>query len=146
MATGERIDSYLNFRFLVELDGLIVAGFSDVTGLDVQIETEEYQEGGLNELVHQLPKGTRSSKLVLKRGITDSDVLWKWQQEIIDGEINRKTIRIVLLDTEGHEKLHWLCSDAHPVRWTGPELQGTGNSVAIESLELVYASIKWKKI
>ena len=32
--------------------------------------------------------------------------------------------------------------DAYPVRWTGPEFSGVGNSVAIETLELVHNGIK----
>jgi phage tail-like protein len=141
MAITNRVDPYLNFRFLVEIECRIVAGFSDVSGLDVQIDTEEYQEGGVNYMVHQLPKGVRNSKLVLKRGITDCDFLWRWQQDMVAGKIRRDTIKIILHDTEGNEKQCWRCLQAHPVQWTGPELQGTGNTVAIETLELVHQGI-----
>lgn len=141
MAIGERIDPYLNYRFTVEIQGLIVGGFSDASGLDVQIDTEEYQEGGVNYMLHQLPKGIRSSKLVLKRGLTDSDELWSWQQEMVDGKIKRRDIRIILRDSVGYDKRSWLCLQAHPVQWMGPELQGTGNTVAIETLEFVHQGI-----
>lgn len=145
MAAGERMDPYLNFRFTVEIDmendRVIVGGFSDVSGLDVQIDTEEYQEGGVNNMLHQLPKGVRSSKLVLKRGITDSDILWRWLQAMVDGEIQRHTIEIILRDSAGIGRQRWRCLQAHPVQWTGPELQGTGNTVAIETLELVHQGI-----
>ncbi len=77
MANGKRKpDPYFSFQFLIEINGLITGGFSEVSGLQVEIETEEYREGGTNDYVHKLPKGTKYSNLVLKRGITDSDVLW----------------------------------------------------------------------
>ncbi len=149
MAAGDRgKDPYLSFRFLVEIDGLIVGGFSEVSGLQVEIDTEEYQEGGVNDHVHHLIKAAKYPRLVLKRGITDSDVLWKWQKQIVDGAITketRKTINIVLLDTEKNERWGWRCVDAYPVKWTGPDLNATGNNVAIESLELVHAGIRSEK-
>ena len=34
MATGERVDPFVNFNFKVELDGIIQAAFHEVSGLD----------------------------------------------------------------------------------------------------------------
>ena len=87
MTTGERIDPYLSYRFLVEIKELIVAGFSEVSGLQVETETEEYREGGVNDYVHRLPKITKYQNLTLKRGITDSDSLWKWHQDVVSFKI-----------------------------------------------------------
>jgi phage tail-like protein len=149
MAAGDREkDPYLSFRFVVEIDGIIVGGFSEVLGLQVEIDTEEYQEGGVNDHVHHLLKAAKYPRLVLKRGITNSDVLWKWQKQIVDGAITketRKTINIVLLDTEKNERWGWRCIDAYPVKWAGPDLNATGNNIAIESLELVHAGIRSEK-
>jgi hypothetical protein len=39
-------------RFEVELDGLFVGGFTEVTGLNSEIELVPYSEGGLNDYVH----------------------------------------------------------------------------------------------
>jgi phage tail-like protein len=142
MAVGERSDPYFSFRFLVEIDSLVVGGFSDVSGLQVEVETEDYQEGGVNEYVHKLPKSARYTNLVLKRGITDSDNLWKWQQEVVNGKIGRKNGRIVLLDSEGNEKWQWRFKEAYPVRWVGPDFKADGSSVAIETLELVHNGIE----
>jgi len=141
-ATAERVDPYLSFRFKVEIDGLIVGGFSDVSGLEIQVETEDYQEGGNNEYIHKLPKTSKYPNLILKRGLSDSEVLWKWQLEVRQGQVNRKNVRILLLDSIGQESLSWRCVEAYPVKWTGPEFKGDGSSIAIESLELVHRGIK----
>jgi len=79
MALTNRVDPYLNFRFLVEINGQVVAGFSDISSIECEIDTEEYQEGGVNDHVHHLLKAAKYRNLVLKRGLTDSDVLWKWR-------------------------------------------------------------------
>jgi hypothetical protein len=40
---GLRLDPFMSFNFVVELHGLIVAGFSEVSGLESQIEMEDYR-------------------------------------------------------------------------------------------------------
>ena len=143
MSVGKRKeDPYLNFRFLLEIEGLIRGGFSDVSGLQAETETEDYQEGGVNSFVHKLLKGTKYSNLILKRGITNSDVLWEWHQDIVKGKIEPKNIFIIILDYEGQETLQWEFKEAYPVKWTGPEFKADGNNVGIETLELVHSGIQ----
>jgi len=139
---AQRSDPYLQFRFVVEIDGVIVGGFSEVGGLQVEIETEDYREGGRNEFIHKLPKGASYPLLSLKRGITDSNVLWKWQEAIIRGRIDRKTVHVILLDSEGNHGAEWRFRRAYPVRWTGSELRAEGVEVAIETLELAHEGIE----
>jgi phage tail-like protein len=144
MATGDRTDPYLGYRFGVEIEGLIVGGFSEVSGLQLEVETEDYHEGGVNNYTHKLPRAAKHPTLVLKRGITDADALWKWQRSLgkPNAKIERKTIRIILLDGQGREKISWRCLRAYPVKWTGPELKAGGTAVALESLELAHCGIE----
>ena len=142
MAVGERNDPYLSYRFLVEIDGLVVAGFSEVTGLQAETQIEDYREGGVNDYVHKLPKETTYPNITLKKGITDSDVLWKWHQDVVNGKVERRSGYIVLLDSEGNETWRWNFVDAYPAKWTGPDLGADSNAVALESIELVHKGIK----
>ncbi len=135
--SGTRNDPYANYCFLVEIDGLLVGGFSEVSGLQVETEVEEYREGGLNDTVHKFPKGSKQSNITLKRGITDSDTLWNWHQSVVQGNFDRHTGRIILTDTLGNEKWHWLFVDAYPIKWVGPDLSSDGSATAVETLELV---------
>jgi phage tail-like protein len=132
----------MGFRFLVEIQGLIVAGFTEVTGLQAETEFEEIKEGGVNDHIHKLPKLTKYPNITLKRGITDSDVLWKWHQEVVSGHFKRKDGFIVLLDSVGDEKWRWFFSDAYPVKWTGPDLKTDSSTVAVETLELAHNGIR----
>jgi phage tail-like protein len=84
---GVRNDPYTAFNFLVEIESLLVGGFSEVRGLEVETEVEEYREGGVNEYVEKLPGRSRyPSNLTLQRGLTDIETLWRWHQEVIRGK------------------------------------------------------------
>jgi phage tail-like protein len=142
MPVAERKDPYLSYRFLVEIEGLVVGGFSEVSGLQAETQVEEYREGGVNDFIHRLPKETRYPNLVLKRGITDSEVLWKWHQDVVNGKVIRKSGYIILLDSEGNEKWRWSFIDAYPAKWVGPDLKADSSTVAFETIELVHNGIK----
>ena len=140
MATGTAdAFPYLSFRFRVEFDNVIAGGFTECTGLTVETEVEERREGGLNEFAHKLPKGTKYGTLTLKRGFLDSTDLWDWNARVIAGQTEqRKNLSIVLLDGEGNDKIRWDVRDALPIKWSGSELKSDGNTVMIETLELVH--------
>ncbi len=143
MKTGKRNDPYINSRFWFEIQGLIMGGFTEVSGLQAEVETEDYQEGGVNEFVRKLPKTTKYPNLTLKRGITDSDILWNWHRDVVKGKIDRKTGFIIMLDcsVQGSEVLRWAINECYPVKWTGPEFKSDSNIVGIETLELVHEGI-----
>ncbi len=143
MARRELNDPVGVFRFVVEVDGLQVGGFSEVSGLDVELETEKVLEGGLNNYVHHLPKRVSGGKLILKRGIvpTDSGLL-NWFNDCINGAITRKSGIVMLLNLEGLPVREWVFYGAYPVKVIGPQLNAQGQgSVAIETIELVYGKM-----
>jgi phage tail-like protein len=137
-----RLDPYLGYRFLVEIEGLIVGGFTDVDGLGAEVTTTPYKEGGLNDYEHQLPGPTTWPRLVLKRGLTDIDTLWSWHQDVRRGTIRRRNGSIVLGGESLAHGLHrWDFVGAYPVKWTGPTLSAGTASVAVEQVELVHRGI-----
>jgi phage tail-like protein len=142
MALGSRRDPYLSFNFLVELEGLLVGGFNEVSGLQAEIELHDYREGGLNDYIHRLPGPVRYPvNLVLKRGITDNQPLWLWYCDVRRGVIARRNLTIILRDNAGMLAYHWHLERAYPVRWIGPALRADSNTVAVETLELVHCGI-----
>ena len=68
------------------------------------------------------------SAITLKRGITDSDELWKWRQTVIDGKTERKNGSIVLLDEAGAEKLRWNFLNAWPIEVDRAGFNATGST------------------
>jgi phage tail-like protein len=142
MATGDRHDPVLGFNFKVEITGLIIAGFSEVSGLQAEIEVHEYREGGLNEYIHKRAGPAKyATNLVLKRGIADSQELWSWYSDVLQGTIERKSLDIVLMDSAGTEKRRWTFQNAYPVKWSGPDFKAQASEIAIESLELAHEGL-----
>jgi len=139
---GLRFDPYVASNFYVEFDGLLVGGFSEVSGLQVETVVETYREGGLNEYEHKLAGPTRyPSNIVLKHGLNVLGSLWSWHRDVTRGYVRRKNGSIYLLNRDGWPAMWWDVRGAYPVRWNGPEFRADANSVAIESVELVHRGI-----
>jgi phage tail-like protein len=130
------------FRFVVELDGLLVGGFSEVTGLQSEIEVIPYSEGGVNDYLHYFPKSTKHPRITFKRGITKSSELWDWYAAAQNGKITRKGGSIILNHPSGNEVCRWNFMEAFPVKWSGPDMNATSTGVAIESIEIVHRGLK----
>lgn len=144
-----RTNPYRNFAFTVEVDGLRVAGFRKVSGLSAQMQPEEYEEGGVNDFVHQLPGQYSHDNLVLERGLTRSRKLWKWIEQIRTGGIYaasetqaRKDVTVTLqAGYKAEETRGWRFRNAYPVKWEGPELSADASgtsAVAVQRLEFAH--------
>ena len=132
-----RSDPYRAYRFRVEIDQVQQGGFQSVSGLERTCTIEPYREGGVNDFEHQLITLTNYPALVLKRGLFNSEI-WDWHQDVINGNVKRETIAIVLLDDNGDEVWRWVCVKAFPSKWTGAELDATGNNIATESIDFAH--------
>jgi len=129
-----RVDPYKNFRFLVEIDGIVQAGFTDCSGFGSNVEVIEYREGGDAANVRKLPGKTSYPDLTLKWGVTNSRELYDWHLAAVNGQIQRKNGSIILQDDAGQERLRWNFFSAWPSKWDGPDFSAKGNDVAIDTL------------
>jgi phage tail-like protein len=125
------------FKFKVEIDGIIRGGFTEVSGLGIQIEVDTIKEGGVNDFEHKLPKGVKYSDITLKAGLADME-LWAWFYSGIHGNIQRKNGTIYLQDPSGNTVMWWAFFGAYPIKWDGPTLNASNNTVASESLVLTH--------
>jgi phage tail-like protein len=142
MATGQIVDPYGSYRFLVEIDGITRASFQECTGFDSTVEIKEYREGGDNATVRKLPGQAKYSNIQLKWGMTDDVDLYQWHRRALEGEIERKNGSIVLLDRKGEEVARWDFERAWPTKWDGPDLNAETSDLAIEMLEIAHEGIK----
>jgi phage tail-like protein len=135
--TGVRIDPYVNFNFLVELDGVAQASFMECSGIESVTEVVETREGGHNTTIRKSPGKTTYSDITLKWGLTDSAELWEWRLQIIEGRVLRKNGSIVVFDLANRrETVRWNFVNAWPTRWEGPAFNASGNEIAVETLVL----------
>ena len=139
--TGQRVDPYGNFNFLVEIDGITRAAFHEVSGFDSTIDVIEHREGGENTTVRKLPGMTKHSNIVLKWGLTDDTDLFNWHRDVVNGKVQRRNGSIVLLDRQGQERMRWNFVNAWPSKWDGPDFNAEGNDIAIETLELTHEGV-----
>jgi phage tail-like protein len=132
---------YLTFNFAVELEGLLVGGFTEVTGLESTIEVEEFREGGVNGYTRKLPGRTSYANLVLRHGLTGVGTLWEWYHHTTEGSIQRRNGTIMLLDVRQIPVMWWNFRNALPVRWIGPTFSATSDEVGVEALELAHEGL-----
>lgn len=139
-----RQDPLRNARFRLEIDGLQVAGFSEVAIGATTTEVIDYREGNEPMRVRKLSGLTRFGNISLKRGVTDSLELFHWNQQIVQGQLNtnRRNVVIVVLGEAGDDRARFVVSNAWPTKYDPSELNAKGNEVFIECLELANEGIE----
>lgn len=134
-------DPYRAYNFKIEVQGSTEGHFTECTGLGVKVKPIEYREGGSAE-VRQLPGPVEYGSITLRYGLTTSADLWDWFQKIVRGEIERRNISIIMLDTDSRtEVLRWNLVRAWPSEWKGMPLNASNHEVAVETMTLVFESV-----
>ncbi len=156
MADVLRIDPLSTFNFYITLIdstniagtlitaavNYAVAGFSECSGLDANIEIMDYREGGVNTYVHKFATRTSYSNLTFKHGVIYLyDDLWTWHFSWVQGIGKRKDGLIVLLDESRAPAKVWKFKRGIPSKWVGPPLNATQSNAAIESLEIAHEGL-----
>jgi phage tail-like protein len=130
------------FHFRVEWGGERL-GFTEVTGLDIQVEAIEYREGSSPEYSKiKMPGMHKFSNITLKRGSVagDSD-FFKWVNTINLNQVERRDVVISLLNETHQPVLTWKAKNTFPIKLQSSDLKADGNEVAIETLELAHEGL-----
>jgi phage tail-like protein len=137
--SAQRTDPYKNYNFLVEIDNVKSAGFSICVLPESSVDVIEYREGSDDvTAVRKLPGRVKYSNLVLKRGLTNSQDLWAWYKNVVTGVPDRRQVTVTLLDEARASVMSWSFYNAWPTKYEVSPLQGKGNDVVIESLEIAH--------
>lgn len=140
---ARRDDPYLNFNFLVEIDGEAAAGFSEADLPAGRIEVVAYREGAdRTSAARLLPGRVEYEPLVLRRGFAGDPALFQWWRAVAEGNLDRRNVSVILLDEQRQEVARWNLRRAWPTKWEGPSMRAEGNDVAIETLELAHEGIE----
>ena len=138
-----RDNPYGAYNFLVEIDGVTSAGFSEVSGLSVEVGVIEYRNGNDKaNNVRKLPGLHKVGDVTLKRGMIGDTALFAWLRAVTQGSADVRNVAIVLLDETHTPVLRWLLLRAWPSKWEAAAFKATGNEVAIESLTLACERIE----
>ncbi|MCM1495497.1 MAG: phage tail protein [Bacteroides sp.] len=126
------------FRYIVELEGLELGGFSEVSGFDASIDVMEYREGDKVQTPMKIPGLKKYGNITLKQGVADKDALYKWMETGFEKDVNRQTVTITLLDINGEPAASWQVINAWPTKYTAPDFNATASEIAVETLELAH--------
>ncbi|MFT5584222.1 MAG: phage tail-like protein [Cognaticolwellia sp.] len=145
MPTEELFGAY---HFLLEIQGVvndtrvIVGGFKSVSGMDSETEIVEFKQGN-DKIVRKKPGRTTYSNIVLERGYTATDDLWNWRKNIEDGQIDRRSGSVIILDQDGEtEVARYNFFEAWPCKWYVPDMDSDTSGMAIEKIEMAVEKVE----
>lgn len=142
---ADRIDPYRAARFLLEIDGITRAGFSECNIPDSSSDPIDYREGNEHLSMRKIPGIVKYGNITLKWGVTDDSMeLYEWRKLVEDGKMKdaRRNVAVVLLDDEGNAKARWEFFMAWPTKYDGPDLNATGGELAFENIEIACEGMK----
>jgi phage tail-like protein len=158
-ALGMRSDPLLAHNFLISLvdtssslalatsaaasaiADVALGGFSECSGLEMSMDVQEYMEGGRNGHVLKFPTRVKWSNIILKKGIGAGSALWDWNYEFVEGRGKRRD-GIIMLMNDLHIPNHvWYFRRGLPIKYTGPGMNASQNSIAIEAIEITHEGI-----
>lgn len=119
-----------------------VGGFSECSGLEMSMQPDEFKEGGNNGFIHKFPTRIAWSNIILKKGIGAGTALWDWQYGFAVGR-GRRLDGVIMLLTDFQQTPNniWQFRRGLPVKYTGPTMNATQSSVAIEAIEIAHEGI-----
>lgn len=134
---------YSQFNYLVDLGTGDTespqAGFSEVSGLGMEINIAEYRNGNEKDNAPRKITGTyKVPDVTLKRGVIGATDLYEWLDDVRNGAQDAlRDITIQLLSEDRADvAVSWELRNARPIKYTGPTLSGTGTEIAVEELVL----------
>ena len=132
-------DPYRSYNFKLEIDGVSEGHFTECSGLSLKTESITYREAGNNQIIRHIPGPVEYAAVTLKYGVSKSRELWDWMMKAAEGNVQRRNVSILLLDSQGdNEVMRWNLVDAWPSEWQGAALNASEKALAIETLTLVY--------
>ena len=140
---------YVQFNFLVDLgtgnsDGP-EAGFQEISGIGMEVTVSEYRNGNAREnSVMKITGMNKSTDVTMKRGVIGSLNLYKWLDDIRNGNQNAMRTVVIQLQNEDHTGVvqTWKLMRARIIKHTSGPLNAKGCDVAIEELTLAYERLE----
>ena len=140
---------YVQFNFLVDLgDGVTEgpkAGFQELSGVGMEVTVSEYRAGNAKEnSVMKITGMNKSTDVTLKRGVIGSLDLYKWLDQIRNGDQNAMRTVTIQLQTEDHTATAqtWILKRARITKHTSGPFNAKGTDVAMEELVLAYERLE----
>src|SRR5687768_13897926 len=140
---------YVQFNFLVDLgtgnsDGP-EAGFQEVSGIGMEVTVSEYRNGNSKEnSVMKITGMNKSTDVTMKRGVIGSLNLYRWLDDIRNGNQSALKTVTISLQNEDHTDVvqTWKLLRARIIKHTSGPFNAKGTDVAMEELVLAYERLE----
>lgn len=140
---------YVQFNFLVDIgDGVTdgpTAGFQELSGIGMEMTVSEYRAGNSKEnSVMKITGMNKSTDVTMKRGVIGSLNLYKWFDDIRNGNQNALRTVKVTLRNEDHSQavVTWKLMRARIIKSTMGPFNAKGTDVAMEEMVLAYERLE----
>ena len=124
--------------------------FQECSGLEIDMDIQEYYEGGRNDGVVRRVGRAKYQNIILKRGMLYGDSgnvnreLWNWLQGVASGvrPVQRYDGRITVMSVGDNVAATWTFDRGLPAKIRGPELNARTGEVAIEELHIAHEGLR----
>ena len=129
--------------FVIQVDGIQVATFSELSGINTEVESVEYIATGPEGIVHTKQYGkTKPPTVTLKRGLDPQTYMWSWHQAVLQGDPTaRKTCSLQLFAASASPKsgqpiITYLLENAWPSKLEIGGMKAGATEVVTETVVL----------
>lgn len=117
--------------------------FAECHGLEATMDAKAIKEGGSNYGPAQRPGQVSFATVVLRRGLTPAQDLWRWW-ELTTGRAQfayRLSAMVNVYGVDGRAALAWRLDRALPVKFKAADLNARGTEVGVEELHLAHEGL-----
>ncbi|MEO1053673.1 MAG: phage tail protein [Bacteroidota bacterium] len=130
-------------RILLDYPGIPDLGFQEVSGINADVSTEEYREGGENRFAHRLPNPATYQNLTLKRGLLIGSTIMQWYKDVTENFVFKPFDITVILLNDLHLPIQaWNFIKAYPVKWNIADFNAQEGQIVVETVEFSYQYFK----
>ncbi|TMG39112.1 MAG: phage tail protein [Chloroflexi bacterium] len=143
---GLETDALAAYHFAIEIDGVEIAQFTELSGITSEIDVIDHKEVTAlgKPVLHKVPGNHKAPTITLKRAKNASTDLWDWHQKVKDGKLSdaRKSGSIVLHDYTGAEVGRYNFTAAWPSKMGIGTLKAGSNDILMEECTFVCEHIE----
>lgn len=136
-------DFNLAHKFNVEIDGIMVGGIHNVSGLEHEHEVVEYQDGD-DMTTHYRPGRQKPGRVTIEKDFSSTKEFFTWRQSVIDGRVQRKSVSVIFMNDAGEESMRVNLFDCYPTKWAHGGLNSKTSGHATEKIEILFERMELK--
>lgn len=134
-------DAIASYHFAVEIDGVEIAQFAEISGITSEMDVIEFAEVTPDgkSLIRKVPGKKKPPTITLKRAKNVSTSLWDWHYQAKQGKIGeaRRNGSIILFDYANGEVARYNFLNAWPSKITMGTLKAGSNEMLMEECSIV---------